>query len=107
VTGNKKKFNNIEIYFGSIKRTFFQLQMSFTHTKQQQQQNNNNTNKTFLASMSKTSAQVPSGPASTGVPRARSQLTPASYPQDRPRDLKTSGEWNTAAAPISRDLRLN
>ena len=43
---------------------------------------------------------VPSGPASTGVARAQSLLTPASYPQDPPQDLKTSGEWNTASAPI-------
>jgi hypothetical protein len=31
---------------------------------------------------------------------AQSLQTPAGYPQDSPRDLKTSGEWNTAAAPI-------
>jgi hypothetical protein len=37
--------------------------------------------------------------ATTGVAWAWSLLTPASYPQDLPRDLKTSGEWNTAAAP--------
>jgi hypothetical protein len=38
--------------------------------------------------------------ASTGVAWARSLQTPAGYPQDPPRDLKTSGEWNTAAATI-------
>jgi hypothetical protein len=32
--------------------------------------------------------------------RAQSRLTPASYPQHPPRDLKTSVEWNTASAPM-------
>ena len=34
------------------------------------------------------------------VARAHSQLTTSSYPQHPPRDLKTSGEWNTTSAPI-------
>ena len=34
------------------------------------------------------------------VARAHSRLTTASYPQHPPSDLKTSGEWNTASAPI-------
>jgi hypothetical protein len=38
-------------------------------------------------------------PDSTWVAWVWSLLTPAGYPQDPPRDLKTSGEWNTAAAP--------
>jgi hypothetical protein len=38
--------------------------------------------------------------ASTGKPWARSLWTPTRYPQDTPRDLKTSGEWSTASAPI-------
>jgi hypothetical protein len=42
----------------------------------------------------------PSGPSSTGVARVKSPLTTASYPQHLPSDLKTSGEWNTASAPI-------
>ena len=37
---------------------------------------------------------------STGVPWAWSLWTPARYPQYSPRDRKTSGEWNTASAPI-------
>jgi hypothetical protein len=45
-------------------------------------------------------AQVPSGPANTGVARLRSRLTPTNYPQDPPWDLKTSGEWNTVSSPI-------
>jgi hypothetical protein len=45
------------------------------------------------------SKESPSGPASTGVARAQSRLTPASYPQDPPGDLKTFGEWNTESAP--------
>jgi hypothetical protein len=43
-------------------------------------------------------AQVPSGPASTGIARAQSRLTLTSYPQDPQRDLKTSVEWNTTSA---------
>jgi hypothetical protein len=39
-------------------------------------------------------------PTSIRVAWALSLLTPARYPQDPPRDLKTSGVWNTAAAPI-------
>jgi hypothetical protein len=35
-----------------------------------------------------------------GVAWTQSLQTPTRYPQDPPRDLKTSGEWNTAAAPI-------
>jgi hypothetical protein len=38
--------------------------------------------------------------SSTGVARAQSCLTTASYPQHLPSDLRTSGEWNTASAPI-------
>ena len=45
-------------------------------------------------------AQAPSSPSSTGVGRAHSRLTIASYPQHPPRDLQTSGEWNTASTPI-------
>jgi hypothetical protein len=36
--------------------------------------------------------------ASTGVPWAWNLRTPARSPQDSPRDLKTSGEWNTNSA---------
>jgi hypothetical protein len=36
--------------------------------------------------------------SSTGVPCARSLWTPPRSSQDRPRDLKTSGEWNTTSA---------
>ena len=42
----------------------------------------------------------PSGLASTGVAGSQNWLTPASYPQDPSQDLKTSGKWNTASAPI-------
>ena len=38
--------------------------------------------------------------ASTGVPWAQSLRTLARYPQEPPQDLKASGEWNTASAPI-------
>jgi ribosomal protein S18 len=38
--------------------------------------------------------------ASTGVLWVQSLQKPARYPQDPPRDLKTSGVWNTASAPI-------
>jgi len=34
------------------------------------------------------------------VARAPSRLTTSSYPQHPPSDLKPSGEWNTASAPI-------
>jgi hypothetical protein len=36
--------------------------------------------------------------ASTGVPWAWSLQTPSRYPQDPPRDLKTSDEWNKTSA---------
>jgi hypothetical protein len=42
----------------------------------------------------------PSSPTSTRVARAQSRLIPASYPQDPQWDLETSGELNTATAPI-------
>jgi hypothetical protein len=34
------------------------------------------------------------------VARTHSRLTTSSYPQHPPSDFKTSGEWNTASAPI-------
>jgi hypothetical protein len=37
---------------------------------------------------------------STGVFWVWSLQTPTRSPQDPPWDLKTSGEWNTASAPI-------
>jgi hypothetical protein len=42
----------------------------------------------------------PTPRTSTGVARVQSWLTPNSYAQHTPQDLKTSGEWNTASAPI-------
>ena len=41
---------------------------------------------------------TPFGATSTGVARAQSRLTPASYSQHQPRDLKTSGDPATLPA---------
>ena len=54
----------------------------------------------FSLSLIQKEEVIPSGPTSTWVAWVQSQLTPTGYPQDPPRDIKTSGEWNTAAAPI-------
>lgn len=54
----------------------------------------------FYARYQQCSGDTNSSNASPGVPWVQSVQTPALSQQEPPQELKTSGEWNTASAPI-------